>query len=262
MVSLEVSPDLAYDTEATIREARELHARLDRPNVMIKVPATQAGLPAIEQLIADGVNINATLLFSVDRYLEVTTAYLQGLEWRFQQGQPINRIASVASFFVSRLDSALDPLLAEQNPELQGKIAIANAKLAYQRFKRLYNDQRFKVLRNAGARPQRLLWASTSTKNPAYSDVFYVESLIGPLTVNTIPPVTYEAFRDHGVITPQLEENVDTALTQLDTLAELGIDLSAVTDHLEEEGVAAFAQAFRNLLADIEAKTADLTTLA
>lgn len=262
MVSLEVSPDLAHDTEATIREARELHAHLHRPNVMIKVPATRAGLPAIEQLIADGININVTLLFSVDRYLDVADAYLRGLERRFANDQPVQRIASVASFFVSRVDSALDPVLAEKAPGLQGKIAIANAKLAYRRFKELYAGPRFQALKAAGARPQRLLWASTSTKNPVFRDVLYVEGLIGPETVNTIPPATYAAFREHGLVAPSLEKDWDTALAQLASLPDLEIDLTAVTDRLEEEGVTAFAQSFHNLLANIEAKAIDLAATA
>lgn len=262
MVSLEVSPDLAYDTEATIREALELHARLDRPNVMIKVPATRAGLPAIERLIAEGININVTLLFSVERYMEVAEAYLRGLEQRLRQGDPINRIASVASFFVSRIDSALDPLLAKKAPNLQGKIAIANAKRAYQHYRQLYQSDRIESLADAGARPQRLLWASTSTKNPNYPDVLYVESLIGPQTVNTVPPATYEAFRDHGMVAPTLLENLDKALVELESLQALGIDLAEITDRLEREGVAAFAQSFANLLADIDAKTAELAILA
>lgn len=259
LVSMEVSPDLAYNTEATIQEARELYTRLDRPNVMVKVPATQAGLPAIEQLTAEGLNINVTLLFSVDRYLEVAEAYLRGLESRLHKGRPVAPIASVASFFVSRVDSTLDPILAEQCPDLQGKIAIANAKLAYQRFKELFNSDRFAALRAAGAHPQRLLWASTSTKNPAYRDVLYVENLIGPQTINTMPPVTYRAFRDHGVVTPALETDIEAALAQLKALSSLDIDLKQVTDRLEEQGVAAFAQSFINLLAAIEATAANVT---
>jgi len=262
MVSLEVSPDLAYDTEGTIREARALHARLDRPNVMIKVPATRAGLPAIEQLTADGINVNVTLLFAVDRYREVAEAYLRGLEHRLARGQPVANIASVASFFVSRIDTALDPLLADKRPELQGKLAIANAKLAYQAFKDIFGRGRFAALAEAGARPQRLLWASTSSKNPAYRDVLYVEELIGPQTVNTVPPATYEAFRDHGVVAATLEREVASARAQLAALPALGIDLCAVTDRLEAEGVQAFAQAFTNLLTDIEAKVADLAAAA
>ena len=262
MVSLEVSPDLAYDTEGTIREARALHARLDRPNVMIKVPATRAGLPAVEQLTAAGINVNVTLLFALDRYREVAEAYLLGLEQRLARGQQVEMIASVASFFVSRVDAALDPLLANKRPELQGKLAIANAKLAYQAFKDLFGSGRFAALAKAGARPQRLLWASTSSKNPVYRDVLYVEELIGPQTVNTMPPATYEAFRDHGVVAATLEREMDSARAQLAALPALGIDLRAVTGRLEAEGVQAFARAFTNLLADIEAKAADLAVAA
>jgi transaldolase/transaldolase/glucose-6-phosphate isomerase len=258
MISLEVSPHLAHDTQATLQEARLLHQRVGRPNVMIKVPATLAGLPAIETLIAEGINVNVTLLFSVTRYQQVAEAYLRGLEQRIRHGQSIARIASGASFFVSRADSFLDPLLKTQCPELKGKIAIANAKLAYQHFKTLCSGDRFAVLADAGALPQRLLWASTGTKNPAYSDVYYVENLIGPQTVNTLPPATYEAFRDHGVVAQTLEQNVDTALAQLTALADLGIDLDTVTDRLETEGVAAFAQAFDNLLTHLDAKATDL----
>lgn len=260
MISLEVSPDLAHDAEATVAEARRLHARLGRPNVMIKVPATRAGLPAIEQLVADGVCVNVTLLFSVARYEQVVEAYLRGLERRLRQGLPIGRVASVASFFVSRLDTLLDPLLAERRPELQGKIAIANAKLAYRRFQELFAGARFAALAAAGARPQRLLWASTSAKNPAYRDVIYVEQLIGPHTVNTMPPATYAAFRDHGVVAPTLTQDSDEAAAQLAMLAGLDIDLADVTDRLEAEGVAAFAHSFEQLLAAVEAKVTGLAT--
>lgn len=258
MISLEVSPDLAHDTEATIREARELHARLDRPNIMIKVPATRAGLPAIEQLIADGFNINVTLLFSIDRYQAVADAYLRGLEQRLARGESVNRIASVASFFISRVDAALDPMLADKKPELAGKIAIANAKLAYQRFKEIFNSERFTALNKAGALPQRLLWASTSTKNPDYPELLYVESLIGPQTVNTMPPATYEAFREYGTVAQTLEEDVPGARAQVEALPGLGIDLDAVTDRLEQEGVAVFVKSFENLLKHIEHKAASL----
>jgi len=252
-ISLEVSPDLADDTQATVREARELFARLDRPNVMIKVPATRAGVPAVEELIADGIHINVTLLFAVERYIEVAEAYCRGLARRLDCGQPIDRIASVASFFVSRVDSALDPLLAERAPELVGRIAIANAKLAYREATRLFG-QAFAPLAAAGARPQRLLWASTSTKNPAYRDTLYVEELIGPDTVNTVPPATYSAFRDHGIVAPTLARDIDAAAAAIERLPQLGIDLAAVTAQLEADGVAAFAKSFTTLLAAIEAK--------
>jgi transaldolase/transaldolase/glucose-6-phosphate isomerase len=261
MVSLEVSPDLAHDAEATIREAKLLHARVNRPNLMIKIPGTQAGLVAIEKLVAEGININVTLLFSVDRYLQVVDAYLRGLENRLSKGQSVDRIASVASFFVSRLDTLLDPMLAQIAPELEGKIAIANAKLAYQRFKEVFSGSRFAKLSAAGARPQRLLWASTSTKNPNYRDVHYVEALIGPNTVNTLPPATYIAFRDHGIVTPTLEQDVDVALDQLAALPKYGIDLNAMTTRLEKEGIAAFAKSFDNLLCHIAAKAQRLADI-
>ena len=259
MVSLEVSPDLAHDVEGTVREARELFARLALPNVMIKVPGTVPGLHAVERLIAEGVNVNVTLLFSVERYVSVAEAYLRGLERRRARGLPLDRVASVASFFVSRIDTALDPVLVERRPELQGTIANANAKLAYLEYQEIFGSAHFTDLRAAGARPQRLLWASTSTKNPAYSDLLYVENLIGPDTVNTMPPATYAAFRDHGVVAPTLERDVELALAQLATLPELGIDLSAVTDQLEIDGVNAFIKSFDALLAAIEAKTRILT---
>ncbi len=258
MVSLEVSPDLAHDVDGTVREARELCARLGLPNVMIKVPGTVPGLHAVEQLIAEGVNVNVTLLFSVERYVSVAEAYLRGLERRRAQGLPLERIASVASFFVSRLDTALDPVLAERQPELQGRIANANAKLAYQEYLEIVGGAHFAALRAAGARPQRLLWASTSTKNPAYPDLLYVDNLIGPDTVNTMPPATYTAFRDHGSVAQTLDQDVDEALAHLAALPELGIDLSAVTDQLELDGVNAFIQSFENLLAAIEAKARTL----
>ncbi|TCO82797.1 transaldolase [Plasticicumulans lactativorans] len=259
MVSLEVAPDLAHDTAATVREARELHARLDSPNVMIKVPATRAGVPAVEQLIAEGINVNVTLLFAVERYREVAEAWLRGLEQRLNRGQPVDRIASVASFFVSRVDAALDPQLAAAAPGLCGHIAIANARLAYRHFAELRAGARYAVLAAAGAQPQRLLWASTGTKNPAYSDVLYCEALIGPDTVNTMPPATYAAFRDHGVVARTLDTDLDAAAAALARLPALGIDLAAVTDRLEAEGVAAFATAFDSLLAAIAAKARAVT---
>jgi transaldolase len=227
---------------------------------MIKVPGTVPGLHAVERLIAEGVNVNVTLLFSVERYVSVAEAYLRGLERRRAQGLPLDRVASVASFFVSRIDTALDPVLAQRRPELQGKIANANAKLAYQEYLEICGGAHFAALRAAGARPQRLLWASTSTKNPAYPDLLYVDNLIGPDTVNTMPPATYAAFRDHGAVAPTLERDVDEALAQLAALPELGIDLSAVTDQLEIDGVHAFIQSFENLLAAIEAKIRTLIT--
>ncbi len=258
MVSIEVSPDLAQDAQGTVREARELFAGLKQPNVMIKVPGTLRALPAVEQLIAEGINVNVTLLFSVERYIAVAQAYVRGLERRYANNLPIERSASVASFFVSRLDTALDPLLAQRRPALQGKIAIANAKLAYQQYLEIFSSAQFAALRAQGARPQRLLWASTSTKNPAYPDLLYVDQLIGPDTVNTIPPATYAAFRDHGVVARTLDQDVETALAQLAALPELDIDLSAVTDQLESEGIHAFEQAFSTLLAALDTKRQQL----
>lgn len=254
MVSLEVAPDLAHDLEGTVREARALFARLNLPNVMIKVPGTVTGLHAIEQLIAAGINVNVTLLFSVERYVSVAEAYLRGLERRRARGLPLDRVTSVASFFISRIDTLLDPLLAECQPELQGQIAIANAQLAYQEYQEIFGSTHFAALRAAGARPQRLLWASTSTKNPAYPDLLYVDRLIGPDTVNTMPPATYAAFRDHGTIAPTLEQDVETALARLAALPALGIDLGAITDQLEIDGINAFIHSFDTLLAALDAK--------
>ncbi|HNW77296.1 MAG TPA: transaldolase [Candidatus Competibacteraceae bacterium] len=258
MVSLEVAPDLAHDLEGTVREARALVARLDLPNVMIKVPGTVTGLHAVERLIAAGINVNVTLLFSVERYVSVAEAYLRGLERRRALGLPLDRVASVASFFISRIDTLLDPLLAERQPELQGQIAIANAQLAYQEYQEIFGSAHFAALRAAGARPQRLLWASTSTKNPAYPDLLYVDRLIGPDTVNTMPPATYAAFRDHGTIAPTLEQDVETALARLAALPALGIDLGAITDQLEIDGINAFIHSFDTLLAALDAKRAVL----
>ncbi len=258
MVSLEVAPDLAHDLEGTVREARALVARLDLPNVMIKVPGTVTGLHAVERLIAAGINVNVTLLFSVERYVSVAEAYLRGLERRRALGLPLDRVASVASFFISRIDTLLDPLLAERQPELQGQIAIANAQLAYQEYQEIFGSAHFAALRAAGARPQRLLWASTSTKNPASPDLLYVDRLIGPDTVNTMPPATYAAFRDHGTIAPTLEQDVETALARLAALPALGIDLGAITDQLEIDGINAFIHSFDTLLAALDAKRAVL----
>ncbi len=263
-VSLEVSPDLAYDTYGTVEEATRLAARVDRPNLMIKIPATKEGLPAIEALTAAGININATLLFSVDRYEEVARAYHRGLRKRLEAGQPLDHIASVASFFVSRVDSLIDRLLqekwetaSEENKviieKLTGRIAIANAKAAYRVFQRLMEED-FADLEAAGARPQRLLWASTGVKNPAYSDVRYIDELIGEQTVNTVPPATYQAFKDHGTVAATLTRNVDEAMKQLEQLSLQGINLEAATKQLEKEGVKAFEDAFNTLLAAIDEK--------
>lgn len=270
MVSLEVSPDLAYDTDATIKEALRLHERVARQNLMIKVPATREGVVAFEHLITEGINVNVTLLFSIDRYKEVAEAYIAGLEARLRRGQSVAGIASVASFFVSRVDAVVDKLLEarlaetndrEQAQSLLGKAAIANAKLAYEWYQRIFNSPRCEALKQAGAAPQRLLWASTGTKNPNYSDVMYVEALIGPHTVNTMPPATYDAYKHHGKPRLTLLENMDQAHAQLAALKRLGIDLTAITEQLEEDGVKSFAKSFENLLTVITNKIDKLQTV-
>ncbi|MEZ4557309.1 MAG: transaldolase [Caldilineaceae bacterium] len=269
-VSLEVAPDLAYDTDATIAEAKRLHGMVDRPNLMIKVPATAAGIPAISALIAAGININVTLIFSLDRYAAVKEAYLQGLEARRAQGQPIDRIASVASFFVSRVDSNVDarldklatddPTNAAQYEALKGKIAVANAKLAYAQFEEVFAGPRWDALQEAGAHVQRPLWASTSTKNPAYPDLLYVDTLIGPHTVNTMPPATLDAFRDHGTVKRTIDQGLDAAKHALGALAGIGIEIDQVTDELEAEGVQKFATSFEELLETIDSRRTELLT--
>lgn len=255
-VSLEVSPELARDTEGTVRDARRLWAAVDRPNLMIKVPATAEGIPAIESLIADGINVNATLMFSLADYEAVAQAYVRGLG----RCQDPAGVASVASFFVSRLDTAVDAQLeAVGSPEakaLCGKAAIANACLAYRRFQEIFKGDAFAGLSAKGARVQRPLWASTSAKNPAYRDVIYVEELVGPETVNTIPSKTLDAFRDHGVPRNALAEGMVSADDVMAGLEAFGIDLDAVTAKLQEDGVAAFADAFCALLASLEQKMA------
>ncbi len=269
-VSLEVSPYLAMDTEATIAEARRLTKLVGRDNVMIKVPATEAGLPAIRQLIGEGFNINVTLLFSQKIYARVAEAYLAGLEQVVARGGDPGKIASVASFFVSRIDSAVDELIDERLGrtqdsaqraalvELKGKVAIANAKLAYRHYQRTFSGERWEKLKARGAHPQRLLWASTSTKNPDYSDVFYVEELIGPDTVNTMPPATMDAFRDHGRVRASLQGHVDAAEQVMATLEACGIAIDAVTAKLTEEGVQKFAASFDQLLAAVARKRTQL----
>lgn len=257
-VSLEVSPDLARNTEGTINEARRLFKEVDRKNVMIKVPATPQGIPAIRQLISEGVNVNITLMFSMAHYEAVAKAYLDGLHQLLENGGDPKQVASVASFFVSRVDSAVDKKLAELNDPaaeaLMGKIAIANSKVVYQRFKDIFHGEAFDALQSSGAAVQRLLWASTSTKNPDYPDTLYVDSLIGPQTVNTMPTETLEAFRDNGTVRNTLEENVDEARMALDNLAELQIDLNKVTEQLQDEGVEKFADAFDDLIDAIDEK--------
>ena len=253
-ISLEVSPGLAHDTAGTTAEVKELWGRLARPNIMIKVPGTAAGVPAIEELIAQGININVTLLFSVQAYEQVALAYIRGLERRLSAGQPIDGVASVASFFVSRIDTAVDALLPETSP-LRGKVAVAYTKTAYQSFKRLFSGERWERLAAAGARVQRPLWASTGTKNPAYSDVLYVEELIGPDTVNTMPEATLRAFAEHGKARLTLEEGVDEAERVIASLPGAGVDLDAITAKLLADGVAAFANDFDKLLEAIDIKS-------
>ena len=254
-VSLEVDPTLAHDTEGTISEARKLFATLGRPNVMIKVPATPAGIPAIKTLISDGININVTLLFSNDNYRDVALAYKGGLEQLAANGGDVSRVASVASFFVSRVDGLVDKALeAIGNDDLQGQIAIANAKIAYTLYEELFSGDQWQALANKGARPQRLLWASTSAKNPNYSDVLYLDELIGPDTVNTVPPATLDSFIDHGTVELTLTVDVDKARQQLDALPGLGIDLDAITAKLQVDGVASFAQSFVSLMESVNAK--------
>jgi transaldolase len=257
-VSLEVNPHLARDTKGTIEEARRLWAALDRPNVFIKVPATPEGLPAIQQLTSEGINVNVTLLFGLPRYRQVAEAYTAGIEARLARGQDVSRVASVASFFVSRIDSLVDPLLekiaAEGGPNSElagqafGRVAVASAKTAYQMFKDMLNTERFMKLAAKGARVQRLLWASTGTKNPAFSDVKYVEALIGPDTIDTIPVETLNAYRDHGDPKPRLGLEVEEAARLLDRLPELGIRIDDVARQLEDEGVEKFIKPFDKLM--------------
>lgn len=254
-VSLEVAPNLAYDTDGTIADARRLWSLVDRPNLMIKVPATAEGIPAVEQLISDGLNINITLMFSMDDYENVAQAYLRGLR---RAANPAS-IASVASFFVSRVDSKTDDALEKVGTDealaLRGRIAVANAKLAYARYRQIFEGDAFADLAGRGARPQRVLWASTSTKNPEYSDTLYVDELIGLNTVNTMPPQTIEAFRDHGVIdSTALIRGVETARDQVAALGELGIDFDQITAELQTEGVRAFADSADELLRALEDK--------
>ncbi len=267
-VSLEVSPYLALDTEGTIAEARRLHAAVDRPNLMVKVPGTDAGVPAIRQLIEDGISINVTLLFSNDAYQRVVHAYLEGLEARVAKGEPIDRISSVASFFVSRIDSQIDKKIdarvkdgdkdADALKAVRGKVAIANAKLAYHWYGELVASDRWKTLADKGATVQRLLWASTGTKDPSYPDTLYVDALIGPDTVDTLPPKTMDAFRDHGTLQPTLAEDVDGAKRVIAEAQRLGLDLDAVTEELVVDGVKLFADAADALLGAIASKRATL----
>lgn len=263
-VSLEVSPELAHDTDGTIQEARRLWSKVSRPDTMIKVPATLEGLPAIRQLTGEGININITLLFGLPRYREVVDAYLSGLEHLAARGAPLQRVASVASFFLSRIDVKVDPVLEKMmktgGPQagiaarLHGQTAIASAKVAYQMYQEIFASDRFKKLAERGARTQRLLWASTSTKNPAYQDTKYMEALIGPDTINTVPMETLNAYRDHGRPAQSLDQQVAEAYQVLDDLPAVGINLDSVTQQLEDEGVEKFDTAFHQLMAALDKK--------
>ena len=269
-VSLEVSPDLARDAEGTVAEAHRLWTLVDRPNLMIKVPGTEEGAVAVRRLIADGINVNVTLLFAIEAHARVIESYIAGLEERAAADKPVDRIASVASFFVSRVDSAIDKQLdalaaaakdpqdAERLRALRGRAAIANAKMAYRLFTASFSGERWQRLADRGAHVQRPLWASTSTKNPAYRDVIYVEALIGPDTVNTLPPATLEAFRDHGETRPTVTEGLDDAERTLAALEAHGVSMQEVTDRLLVEGLASFGQSFVTLLAGLERKRATL----
>jgi len=273
-VSIEVAPDLAHDTEGTISQVHRLWRSVNRPNIMVKIPGTKEGLPAIEQCLGEGININITLLFAQERYEEVAKAYVAALERRLREGKPIDRVGSVASFFVSRIDTLIDKQLEvrlhEANSDverqkiaaLEGKVAIANAKAAYEKFKVIFSSDRFRVLAAKGARVQRVLWASTSTKNPKYRDVLYAEELIGTNTVDTMPPATVSAFRDHGGVRPSLEEDVAGSHRVLQQLGEVGISLRAATQQLEDEGVASFTRDFEKLLQALAEKHSALKTVA
>ena len=265
-VSIEVSPDLAYDTGATIAEARRLFSALNRKNVLVKVPGTKQGLPAIEQLTSEGVNVNVTLLFSVERYEEVIEAYFRGLEQRVSKGQPIHEITSVASFFVSRVDTLTDKLLetrlssaaskAEKDKitSLFGKAAVANAKIAYKKYKNIFSGKRFLTLKEKGGRIQRILWGSTGTKNPKYSDIKYVEELIAPDSINTLPETTLDAFKNHGQTKITISDHLEEAERVFPELKSAGIEINDVTEQLEREGVKLFSDSFFTLLKEIAQK--------
>jgi transaldolase len=266
-ISLEVSPRLAYDTENTIKEVRHLHKVVNRPNLMIKVPATAAGIPAIATLIGEGININVTLMFSLKDYEAVADAYLRGLERLAGQGGDLNRVASVASFFVSRVDGVVDKQLdtisgdrADLARTLKSAIGIANAKLAYVRYLSVFSSERWQRLAALGARPQRVLWGSTSTKSPDLPDTLYADNLMGANTVNTLPPATLDAFRDHGTVASGLTTNLDQAREQLVQLAKLGINLEIITQQLQDEGVQKFSDAFEALMKSIDMKCRELSS--
>ena len=261
-VSIEVDPNLAFDTDGTIAEAQRLHELVDRPNCYVKIPATKPGVPAIEEMIARGRPINVTLIFSLQRYVEVVEAYLRGLERLVESGGDPTKVASVASFFVSRVDTEADRRLDEAGApdDLKGKLAVANAKLAYERYKQLFAGSRWEALEAKGARTQRCFWASTSTKNPVYRDVLYVEELIGPATVDTMPEETIDAFQDHGEVALTLEADLDEAKQVFERVAEAGVDYDDVVVTLEQEGVEKFADSFRELLDGVKAKRGGLVS--
>ena len=258
-VSLEVDPRLAYDTLRTYREAMRLHETVDRPNLMVKIPATKPGLAAIEDVLAKGRSINVTLIFSLRRYGEVAESYLRGIERLIAEGGDPGKVASVASFFVSRIDTEADRRLQEAgHPELEGKLAIANAKLAYEHYRQAFSGPRWEYLAGKGATPQRVLWASTSTKNHAYPDTLYVDELIGPDTVNTMPEDTIKAYQDHGEPQPRLESELQAAHELFEELAQAGVDYADVTDTLEREGVEKFSESFEELMRSLSAKRESL----
>jgi transaldolase len=275
-VSIEVPPNIANNTESTIEEARRYYAQIGRENVMIKIPGTKMGLPAVEQVISEGINVNVTLLFSVDSYVETAWAYIRGLEKRAEQGQDISKIASVASFFLSRIDSNIDDRIDKKLAEgtdriekkatleaVKGKVAIANAKVAYQEYKKIIQSDRWKALAEKGAKVQRLLWASTGTKNPEYSDVMYVDELVGPDTVNTLPPSTIEACADHCSPASRIETDVEQAYRLLENLKEPDIDinLNEVMDELLDDGIDKFVKPFESLMSSLEDKVQKLATV-
>ena len=272
-VSLEVSPYLAHDTAATLVEARRLWAAVGRENVMIKVPGTPEGIPAVEQLISEGLNINVTLLFAQEVYERVAEAFISGVEKRAAAGKDVRHVASVASFFISRIDTLVDAQLSarvknatgnerDRLQSLLGKVAIANGKLTYERYGKIFSGPRWEKLQRQGAQTQRVLWASTSTKNASYRDVLYIEELIGPDTVNTIPPATFDAFRDHGRLRQSLTENLPAAQQTMDALAHVGISMQDATAQLLDDGVRLFADAFDKLLAAVERKSATVAQRA
>jgi len=257
-VSVEVTPGKARDTRATIDEVRELWSKINRKNLMVKIPATKEGLPAIEEAISEGININVTLIFSEPRYREVARAFIGGLEKRLKKGAPLDHVHSVASVFVSRIDTLVDDLLMKKDPgkysSFTGKAAVANSKMIYQAFKEIFNSSRFKTLESKGAHAQRPLWGSTGTKNPAYSDLLYVDTLIGPHTVNTVPPATYAAILEHGRPSLTVESDLAGARKALDEVAKAGIDMNWVLQKLEDDGVASFEKSFDGLYNNLDEK--------